>query len=352
VSFHDLGLEPESHLQGIFPSSIHANQLLSTPRQLKALVDTEYNSGERLNELSSKRLESQSPPLTPQDWLDAARSTPAPTQTEVSQHDRSKKPAARGETEVETPSKPPSNEHQGLIPDSPNFRESGLPPAAALRVRLADNAPSPRQSSGTLQRLHGMFSRPSTGGMRQAANAEQEDGDGLPPPITRIKRRFSTTRRQDSTKSPARAGHNLEPVALPASDDPRPKRGARQFAPSSAHPSSDIPQSRPCTAGSLDAGKRRLSGWNWIRGSLGIKDSLISRNYSATMASSPASQSPAASRNNHKSPQQVLPSSPAPVRVQISIDSTEVLSSPDGGRKSKLPSRQTRRGKEHPGYHQ
>ncbi|KAK2792095.1 hypothetical protein FQN51_001933 [Onygenales sp. PD_10] len=238
-----------------------------------------------------------SPPLTPQDWLDAA--LPA----EESSHERQSKHINKDPAVYEEARRTSVVSFEDPVSENnaTSFRsdEPQLPSPANLRVRIAgkpQDTESPRRRLSLRPRF---FSRTVTASQRQPPMSDPIDQDGAPSPIIGRRRRMSTSRRKSvnldssvvstmkSTTSGAESIHSKADTAA----------------------SSNTPSTKPYTSENIEPKRRptSLGLFGWMRGA-------------ATSSNTPSSTTTATTTTRCTTPQ--ISSSPQqppkPIPIQIS----------------------------------
>ena len=327
-------------LASIFPTFAHITPTSSRGRDHE---DTAYTTDQSEPD-SNKPQASNSPPLTPADWLEAALCTPVPSRKATDSIDCSKElpPPPAGDI---TPCRPLSIEQRIGSPDTEGL---DLPPPASFRVRVADEL-----HSGAKRVLNfKLFGRAVTVSHGPIQNSDAAGGSKSSPSAARLSRRHSTSRRHSA--------HVKAPVLDedPSADDEEVSfdDGISPIAFTALPKARDSePINRPTTAGSLENQSKRRSGgglFGWMRGS-GPKDTshdpssahISPAALAATHALSSSTQNP--KKNRAQLPNTIQQPAPRPVSElgHIRAASGGTVGA-DDGRKPKFHPRRFRKGKE------
>ena len=320
-------------LTSMFPTFTQITPISSRGRDQK---DTAYTTDQSEPD-SNKPQVSNSPPLAPADWLEAALYTPAPSHKRTDSIDHSKE-LPPPPIENVTPHKRLSTEPREGSPDTEVLE---LPPPASLRVRVADEL-----HSGAKRVLNfKLFGRAVT-----VSHGPVQTPDAASSPSAA---RHSTSRRHSA--------HVKLPVV---DDDPSPDEEAsfdNAIYPTAitALPKAgdDEPNNRPTTAQSLENSSKRRSGpglFGWMRASVSKETAHDTSSAHISPAALVATHalSPPAQNNKKKTRAQQQPVAqqnfaPRPTSELGHVRATSGgASCPDDGRKPKFHPRRFRKGKE------
>lgn len=276
---------------------------------------------------STKPQASNSSPLSPEDWLEAALCTPIPSQEAADEKDLPAPPMAEDETPFKSPN--------GRVIPSPVSMGRDLPPPGSLRARIGEDL-----HTGAKRVLNfRLFGRAVTVSHGPIANPDAVDQNNPLLSGSRLSRRHSTSRRHSShIKDPVIIDDEVveddETTALPPFTRSNPFRG-------------NEPNNRPTTAGSLEYPKRRSGHglFGWMRNKDAVHDNAAAHISPAALAATHFLASSTQGSKKSRVQQQKEDHHPA-TRPVSELGFVSAGGAADEGRKSKPNSRRFRRGKE------